>query len=169
MDPIFEILVALAGIAGVFVGFGALVVLSEHDDAVASEMHMVRSVVTIGLLTLVGALVPVALGSFGVDDRLLWGWSGGAFLVLIWFGLLHPTNRPVLATMMRADLKASLFFWLILEPLIQLPLFLCMFGILTQYAHAFYMIAVVINLIQCAQTLIQVVYARVERADDRLS
>ena len=108
MDPIFEIYVALAGIAGVFVGFGALVVLSDYDDAVISEMHMVRSVVTIGLLSLVGALVPVALGSFGVGERLLWGWSSAAFLTLIWFGLL-----------------------------------------------------------QCAQTLIQVVYARVERVDDR--
>lgn len=152
-----------------FVGFGALVVLSEYDDAVVSEMHMVRSVVTIGLLTLVGALVPVALGSFGVSDRLLWGCSGGAFLFLIWFGLLHPANRPVLVAMMRADLKASLFFWLVLEPLIQIPLFLCVFGILPEYARAFYMIAVIINLIQCAQTLIQVVYARVERAGNRPS
>lgn len=169
MNPIFEIFVALAGIAGVFVGFGALVVLSKYDDTVASEMHMVRSVVTIGLLTLVGALVPVALGSFGVDDRLLWGWSGGIFLFLIWLGLLHPTNRPVLVTMIRADPKASLFFWLVLEPLIQVPLFLCVFGVFPRYAHAFYMIAVIINLIQCAQTLIQVVYARVERTDDRSS
>ena len=140
--------------------------LSEHNDAAASEVHMVRSVVTIGLLTLVSALVPVALGSFGVGDRMLWGWSGGAFLFLIWFGLLHPTNRPVLAAMMRADLKVSLFFWLVLEPLIQVPLFLCVFGVLPQYALGFYMIAVIINLIQCAQTLIQVVYARVERADN---
>ena len=70
---IFEIYVALAGIAGVFVGFGALVVLSDHDDDDVSEMHMVRSVVAIGLLTLVGALVPVGLGSFGIEGRLLWG------------------------------------------------------------------------------------------------
>jgi hypothetical protein len=41
LDSIFEVLVAPAGIAGVFVGFGALVVLSEYDDAVASEMHRV--------------------------------------------------------------------------------------------------------------------------------
>lgn len=119
MDPVFEIFVALAGIAGIFVGFGSLVVLSEHDDAVVPELHMVRSVVSIGLLTLVGALVPVAVASFGVDGRLLWGVSGGAFLALIWIGLLHPTNRPGLATMMRSDVKASLFFWLVLEPLIQ--------------------------------------------------
>ena len=165
MDPIFEIFVGLAGIAGVFVGFGALVVLSDHDETVVSEMHMVRSVVAIGLLTLVGALVPVGIASFEVDNRLLWGLSGGVFLALIWMGLLHPTNRPVLATMMRSDLKASLFFWLVLEPLIQVPLFFCLFGVLPEYAHALYMIAVIINLIQCAQTLLQVVYARVDRVN----
>ncbi len=137
--------------------------LSDQNDAEASELHIVRSVVTIGLLTLIGALVPVSLASFSVDDRLLWGWSGGAFLALIWLALLHPTNRPVLVAMMRSDVKASLLFWFVLEPLIQVPLFFCVFGFLPQYAHAFYMLAVVINLIQCAQALLQVVYARVER------
>ena len=166
MDSIYDILVGLAGIAGVFVGFGALVVLSEDDRAKIAEMHMVRSVVAIGLLTLVGALVPVALSAFGLGERWLWGGSGALFLAMIWFGLLHPTNRPVLATMMRTDVRASIFFWLVLEPLIQVPLVLCVVGLFPAYAPAFYLVAVIINLGQSAQTLLQAVYARIARADE---
>ena len=166
MSPIFEILLALASIAGVFVGFGALVVLSDHGAARISEMHSVRAVVLIGIITLVGALMPVGLGSFELSDRVLWGWSGGAFLVLIWFSLTHSTNRPVLLTMMRTDLKASLFFWLVLEPPIQIPLLFCIFGTFPQHAPAFYVVAVVVNLFQCALTLVQVVFARVQRLGD---
>ena len=66
MSSTADLLGALAGIAGIFVGFGALVVLGEDDDATAPELHMVRGVVTIGLLTLVGALVPLGLG--GMKD-----------------------------------------------------------------------------------------------------
>jgi len=164
LSPTFDLLAALAAIAGIFVGFGSLVALSEDTDAGAEEIHMVRSVVAIGLLTLVGALIPLGLAGFGLGDRALWGWSGAAFLSLIWFGLLHPTNRPVLATMIRTDPKAALFFWLVLEPPIQIPLVLCILGIFLPYAHALYTLAVVLNLFQCAQTLVQVVYGRVERA-----
>ena len=66
MSLTFELLVALAGIAGIFVGFGALVVLSDDSAATTEELHMVRAVVSIGLITLVGALVPLGLGGFGV-------------------------------------------------------------------------------------------------------
>jgi hypothetical protein len=164
LSSTFDLLASLAGIAGIFVGFGALVVLSDDSDATAAELHMVRAMVSIGLITLVGALIPLGLGGFGLEERELWGWSGAAFLSVIWFGLLHPTNRPVLVTMLRTDRRAALFFWLVLEPPIQVPLLLCVLGIFLPYASALYTIAVVVNLFQCAQTLVQVVYSRVGRA-----
>ena len=164
MSPVVDLLASLAAIAGIFVGFGALVVLSDDSESTVGELHMVRSVVTIGLLTLVGALIPLGLGEFGLGDRTLWGWSGGLFLALIWFGLLHPANRPVHA-MVRTDPRAAAFFWLVLEPPIQVPLLFCVFGIFPQHAAAFYTLAVVLNLFQCAQTLVQAVYMRVERSD----
>jgi hypothetical protein len=164
LSPTSDLLAALAGIAGIFVGFGALVVLSDDSAATTEELHMVRAVVSIGLITLVGALIPLGLGGFGLEDRQLWGWSSAAFLAVIWFGLLHPTNRPVLATMFRTNLRAALFFWLVLEPPIQVPLLLGVFGVFSSHASALYIVAVVLNLFQCAQTLVQVVYIRVNRA-----
>jgi len=165
MSPVVDLLASLAAIAGIFVGFGALVVLSDDSESTVGELHMVRSVVTIGLLTLVGALIPLGLGGFGLGNRTLWGLSGGLFLALIWFGLLHPANRPVLATMIRTDPRAAAFFWLVLEPPIQVPLLFCVFGIFPQHAASLHTLAVVLNLFQCAQTLVQVVYMRVERTD----
>jgi hypothetical protein len=51
----------------------------------------------------------------------------------------------------------------VLEPMIQVPLLLAILGMFPQHAAAFYVLAVVINLLQCAQTLVQTVYARVAR------
>lgn len=164
MSPALDLLAALAGIAGIFVGFGALVVLAEDHEATKHELHMVRAVVAIGVLTLVGALIPLGLSGFDLGARALWGWSSAAFFGLIWFSLLHPTNRPVIVTMIRTDLRAALFFWLVLEPPIQIPLVLVIFGVSPRFAPALYTVAVVINLLQCAQTLVQVVYLRVERS-----
>lgn len=67
MNPSFDLLVSLAEIAGVFVGFGALIVLSQQVEEGSPERHMVRQVVVIGLLTLVGALLPVGIAQFGVE------------------------------------------------------------------------------------------------------
>ena len=78
MEVTSDLLVSLAGIAGVFVGFGALVALTENNEARIEELHLVRNVVVVGLLTLVAALLPVAIGAFGVGDRALWGWAAGA-------------------------------------------------------------------------------------------
>jgi hypothetical protein len=90
MSPVFDLLASLAAIAAIFVGFGTLVVLSEDSNAPVAELHMVRSVVAIGLLTLVLALIPLALWDFGLSDRWLRRISDGLFLTLIWFGLLLP-------------------------------------------------------------------------------
>jgi len=65
--------------------------------------------------------------------------------------------------MIRNDPRAALVFWLVLEPPIQVPLVLCVLGIFPQHAQALYTLAVVVNLLQCAQTLVQVVYGRVDR------
>jgi len=43
MSPVVDLLASLAAIAGIFVGFGALVVLSKDSDSTVPELHMVRS------------------------------------------------------------------------------------------------------------------------------
>jgi len=61
--------------------------------------------------------------------------------------------------------RGALSFWLILEPPIQNPLLLYVFGVYRQHAPALYTVAVVLDLFQCARTLVQVVNMRVARSD----
>ena len=164
MNPTFDLLVSLAEIAGVFVGFGALIVLSQQVEEGSPEQHMVRQVVVIGLLTLVGALLPVGIAQFGVEGSLLWRWSAAGFFALIWFSLLHPSSWPQLVSQARTNPRAAAFFWIVLETPIQVPLILAIFGLFPAKAAGFYTVAVVVTLIEAAQLLAQIVYARVAKS-----
>ena len=164
MGASFDLLSSLAEIAGVFVGFGALIVLSGRADDNVPELGMVRQVVVVGLVTLVGALIPIGIAQFGVEGNLLWRVSSACFFGLIWFTILHPTSRPLIIAQIRTDPRSAAFFWLVLEPPIQVPLILAMLGLFPSNAAGFYIIAVLVNLVEGAQLLAQVTYARVARS-----
>jgi len=165
MDPTFELLATLAGIAGIFVGFGALVASSDQDGANPRDLSTITAVSVIGLLTLVGALVPIALGGFGLSGRTLWGWSSGIFFALIWLTILHPVNRPNVMATIKTDPKGAAFFWLVLEPMIQVPLVMAIFGVFPEHGAAFYQIAVIVNLIEAAQLMLLTVLTRSQPAN----
>lgn len=61
--------VAIAEIAGVFVGFGALISVSRRNEIEAAQLARIRGLVTVGLTLIVVALVPVALNLYGVTDH----------------------------------------------------------------------------------------------------
>ncbi len=89
---------SIAEIAGVFVGFGALIsLLRDQQDEGRVAVH---AVIANGLVALVAALIPVALSQYGLTDRSLWGWSSGAFLLLCWAAIwggsaiLKSATRP---------------------------------------------------------------------------
>lgn len=170
MSESFDLLSSLAQIAGVFIGFGALIVLSSGNDEDPTELSLVRQVVVSGLVTLVGALLPIGVAQLGVEGGLLWRASAGGFLGVIWFAILHPTSRPLLVAQFRNDPRAAAFFWFVLEPPIQVPLALALLGLFPARASGLYTVAVVVNLVQGAQLLAQVVYMKIERTheeDDR--
>ena len=65
-----DLLIAMAEIAGVFVGFGALISVTRRDKIESEQLVQIRAVVTIGLIVMVTGLVPVVgiplpLVSFG--------------------------------------------------------------------------------------------------------
>ena len=82
----FAPFLSIAEIAGVFVGFGALMSLSR--DRQEEGLVALRVVISIGLVVLVAALIPVALSHYGLVGHALWGWSSGAFLVICWTAIL---------------------------------------------------------------------------------
>jgi hypothetical protein len=161
--------VAIAEIAGVFVGFGALISVTRRSEVAAEHLGSVRAVVTAGLTVVVAALVPVALGAYGLTGRPLWFLSSLAFLVLGWavigLALRAPENRRLMAGLARDRPVSSLFFWLVLEVPIQVPLLLAVLGPFPDLDPAFYTTALVFNLFEAAFVLAQLVYS--QRADAR--
>ena len=166
MNHDLELFLSIAEIAGVFVGFGALISFSRDRADEASTA--LRSVVTIGLLVLVAALLPVTLARYGLTDRTLWAWSSAGFLLTIWITivglLLDPEHRAWVKADARANPALTAFFWAFLEVPIQVPLVLVLLGIAPTLAPAFYVTGLVLNLFEAAFLLARLVLARDSRA-----
>jgi hypothetical protein len=153
---------AIAEIAGVFVGFGALIsLLRDRQEAGRFALH---AVIVNGLVALVASLIPVALNEYGLTGRELWGWSSGVFLALCWAAigatLRNPEIRSATATDARAYPAISIVFWVFLEVPIELPLVLVLFGFAARYAPALYVTALILTLVQAAFMLARVVFSR---------
>lgn len=157
--------VAIAEIAGVFVGFAALISVTGRDEVAPGQLAQVRAVVTIGLVVIVAALVPVGLERYGLSSEALWRTSSAAFLALVWavigLSLRRPENRALTLSQARRSPGLSAVFWGVLEVAIQLPLLLAVLGLAPDLARAFYTTALVVHLFQAAFVLGQFVYMRV--------
>ena len=147
-----DLFLSIAEIAGVFVGFGALISFSR--DGAAQARTGLRGVVTVGLVVLVAALLPVALARYGLSDRTLWTASSAGFLVIIWIALVGLFLDPEHRAWVKADATASpfftAFFWLALEAPIQGSLLLVLLGVAPALAPAFYVTGLVLNLFEAA-------------------
>lgn len=92
MMPGTEGFLELAGIGGVFVGFAALIAVRSGTPSTA-EVGYMRGVVTIGMLSIVAALAPVAVGRYGLTEHDVWALSSGIALAggVILFGAMART------------------------------------------------------------------------------
>ncbi len=85
-----ELLIPLAEIAGVFVGFGALIAVRSGGASDRFEVAYMRGVVSWGLLTIVAALAPVTLSRYDLGDHEVWALS--SVVVLVGWVLMSATN-----------------------------------------------------------------------------
>jgi hypothetical protein len=162
VDHQSDLFLSIAEIAGVFVGFGALIsFMGQRGPATRVAL---RNVVAIGLLVLVASLVPVGLSHYGLVGRVLWGWSSAAFLLFIWTTILGVFRDLEHREWAIADAKANpalaILFWVVLEIPIQVPLVLAILGVAPSLAQAFYVTALVLNLFQAAFVLARLVFPR---------
>ncbi len=79
-----DLFIELAGIAGVFVGFGALISVRSGGATDAYEVGFLRVLVSIGLMTVIAALAPVALSRYPLAVHHVWAVSS----VLVLIGML---------------------------------------------------------------------------------
>ena len=94
-----DLFMELAGIAGVFVGFGALIAVRGGGASDAFEIAYMRGVVSYGLLTIVAALAPVTLGRYDMAEHQVWALSSVVVLV----GLIAVTVLNISTPEYRAD------------------------------------------------------------------
>lgn len=160
-----DLFIAGAEIAGVFVGFGALISVTRRSEIESTQLGQIRAVVTIGLVVMVAALVPVGLDRYGLAGRVLWFVSSLVFLAISWavifLSLRRPENRQMVFTQARSSPMKAVFFWLMLELPVQVPLILAALGLRPDLDPAFYFTALVFNLFEAAFVLAQLVYTEV--------
>lgn len=156
-----ELFMHLAEIAGVFVGFGALI--SIRSEATRDEeVMLIRFIVLFAILVVVAALTPVMISGFGVTGHGLWVASSVVFLVLWWGSSIlnrwDLERTRFLATITR---QARIRMEIPVAPLwlsMNAALFLILTGSLPGQEPALYLTAVTLNLVNMAGMLLYLVY-----------
>lgn len=155
-----ELFVALAGIAGVFVGFGALVGATVGR----TEQWLVRNVVNQALIVIVAALVPVVLGRYGLADHALWLAASVLALGIDWavIILLHSRREHMAFQVLRTRAQRVVLgvTFLLLEIPSQVALLLVIVGPMPDLEPALYLTTVVLWLFQAAVLLVVLVYSK---------
>ncbi len=166
-----ELLLALAEIAGVFVGFGALIAVRSGGASEVAEVAYMRAVVSMGMLTVVAALVPVILGRYGLVAHEAWALSSG-LLLLGWFVLLvamwrTPEYRTNMATEFQAD-RTRARWVVVVESVVYviyagttlLSPIVILLGAAPEFEAAIYLTSVMLILAGAGWSLLSLVYAQ---------
>lgn len=93
-----ELFVHFAEIAGIFVGFGALIGLRSAHVTDLHDVVYLKSVLAMGVWVVIFALVPIVVNRYGVDGHALWLWCAVAALA-VWLIAVFALNST-------ADLRA---------------------------------------------------------------
>jgi hypothetical protein len=161
-----EVFIGIAHIAGIFVGFGALISLTRKNEIEVSQLGRIRSIVTTGLTVIVAALIPIGINRFGVTGHNLWFTCSLIYLCLNFavgiFSLRNPENRKVAITQLRSNPATTVMFYLLLEIPLQILLILVLIGLYPDLEPALYTAALFFNLFEAVVVLTQLVYLQVE-------
>lgn len=87
-----ELFVHFAEIAGVFVGFGALISQRSARPTDPHDMVYLQAVLGLGVWVVIDALVPVVVSRYGVHDDALWR-SCAVVALAIWAVFLFELSR----------------------------------------------------------------------------
>ncbi len=156
----------LAQIAGIFIGFGALISASKSSAATKHEAETLASVVFIGIMVVVGSLLPLLLDRYGLKPE--WSLRVGALVFLAMAWGLAIANWTIIQDGFRNTPASATFFW-IQEAIIQIPLIIILMGFLSQYYEALYLTALVVAAFEAAQLLVGLVFAKPDGANDTTS
>ena len=168
MTPDASLFLAVAQIAGIFVGFGGIIGSLGDFHARTEAAKLLQSVVAMSLSALTAALIPAARIQFQPDPQVLWQVCSGIYILLIWCGgtlvvLINPEFRDWFRVHAKRAPWFAALFWVGLEIPIQLCLFLALFDAVPQWSQGFYVTALMFNLFQAATLLTRFLF---EKAQD---
>ena len=158
-----EVLVVLAEIAGVFVGFGALIAVRSGGAGDPLEVAYLRSVLAIGVWVVMIALAPVTIGAYDFGEREVWLVSSLLALAgfaAVWAGNYRTREMTELrASAPRAQLLREGATYVLLAILILGALILVVLGLFPNQEPALYLTAAVLGLFVAALSLLWLVFA----------
>jgi hypothetical protein len=173
-----DLLVQLAGIAGVFVGFGALIAVRSGGPTEAGEVTGIRWVMSNAIWVVIAALAPVIVSRYDITGHELWLVSSVLALVLFVVMIIVNGRAPenlaeIAATRVATPLATSVVvygptIWLPMASLV-LALALVLLGPFPDQEQALYLTAVGLGLFMGAMALFVMVFehGRAQPASDR--
>jgi hypothetical protein len=159
-----ELFLSLAEIAGVFVGFGALISVRSGGASDAVEVTYIRSVLIAAIWVVVAALAPVILSRYDAAGHGLWLPCSLVALV-VWLALWIVTERTPEAQEAFAayswaqNVGLSVAFLLLIIPMMG-ALILVAVGLFPDQEAALYLTAVSLGLLLGALALLMLVLSQ---------
>jgi steroid 5-alpha reductase family enzyme len=164
-----ELFLSLAEIAGVFVGFGALIAVRSGGAMTAPEVNDIRWVVSTAIWVVVVALAPVIISRYGITGHELWLVASllalALYLLMIAVYGRTPENRAEIDYVRTtADIATTLLqvvamFWLPTAGLV-LALVIVVLGAFPNQQQALYLTGVGLGLFMSAMALLFVVFSQ---------
>lgn len=162
--PDTELFLSLAEIAGVFVGFGALIALRSGSPSDTIDVMVIGMVVWIAIAVVIIALAPVAVSGFGITGHALWIACSVIALLVFYAGdeVVVRASRERRAFMAAApmrrrwkgELSAGVVTWLPAT----VALVLVILGVLPEHEGALYFLAAALFLLLAALILLMAVF-----------
>ncbi len=164
-----DLLVQLAGIAGVFVGFGALISARSGGPSEAGEVSGIRWVVSLGIWVVIAALAPIIVSRYDITGHELW--LVCSLLALVLFAVMFalnarsPENLAERAATFAGTPRATAMVVAQAVPTVWLPtvsivlaLALVVLGLFPDQAPALYLTVVAVGLFGAALSLLLLVF-----------
>jgi hypothetical protein len=157
--PETDLLLSLAEIAGVLLGFGALISVRSASTSDAYELTYIRSVVETGTQVVMAALVPVTLSHYGMTGHEAWLLSSLVLLAVIWgmfaMSLRVPETRAIAVATPWARRTVTMAFFVPMH----VALVLVVLGLVPDQEPALYLTAVGLLLFESASFLLSLAYS----------
>ena len=165
-----DLFLSLAEIAGVFVGFGALISVRSGGPSEAGEVSGIRWVVSLGIWVVIAALAPVIVNRYDITGHELW--LVCSLLALVLFAVMFavnarsPENLAERAATFAATPRATAMVVVQAVPTVWLPtvsivlaLALVVLGLFPDQEPALYLTAVAARPVRAALSLLLLVVA----------